>query len=577
MSAREAGGAPAPHGDGAGNGNGVNGNSVNGNSVNGNGRAPQMLDEHGNLVELPAEGVRFVPFGGGPAVHVAPPEAPPEGKVRAPRMLDEDGNVIDVPAEGVRFVPFAPPAPSPSTSASTPTPTSAPAPISTPASTSASAEPAPVLAAAPPELRSDELQEVVGFVPHWLVRWGITLVFATVAVMLAITWVVRYPEVMRGKATLTTPEPPVRVVARTAGELQRVFVADGQRVERGAPLAVVRGPADWRAVLALAERLEGFDPAAPGASAAAFGPEEALGDVQGPYTQFRQALADLRAFEAAPFDAAKEASLRRQMDDQRRLRATLAEQQVILEEKLAIAERERTRARELAARGLLSAQEQERAESEYLERRLAVANGRNAITGADIQLSGYESSGLDLRQRHEEQRRQYALALRAAFDALNAAVRRWQQEHLLRAPISGRVSFFRELAENQYVGAAEPLIAVVPSEGAPRARVRLPHAAAGRVRPGQKVILRFDSYPPSEFGTVRGRVERVSLVPDPGEEDEPEYLLDVSLPDGLVTSYRRRLPFQQEMRGTADVVTDDLRLFERIFNQLRYVAATARS
>ncbi|MNL75900.1 hypothetical protein D3C87_2017790 [compost metagenome] len=48
-------------------------------------------------------------------------------------------------------------------------------------------------------------------------------------------------------------------------------------------------------------------------------------------------------------------------------------------------------------------------------------------------------------------------------------------------------------------------------------------------------------------------------------------LLDVSLPNGLETSYKKQIVFQQEMKGTAEIVTEDLRLLERIMHQFRNI------
>ena len=45
--------------------------------------------------------------------------------------------------------------------------------------------------------------------------------------------------------------------------------------------------------------------------------------------------------------------------------------------------------------------------------------------------------------------------------------------------------------------------------------------------------------------------------------------MDISLPKGLETSYKKKIQFQQEMRGSADIITEDLRLLERIFYQFR--------
>jgi len=48
-------------------------------------------------------------------------------------------------------------------------------------------------------------------------------------------------------------------------------------------------------------------------------------------------------------------------------------------------------------------------------------------------------------------------------------------------------------------------------------------------------------------------------------------LIDVSLPNGLKTSYKKQIVFQQEMTGSADIVTEDLRLLERLLYQFRDV------
>ena len=46
-------------------------------------------------------------------------------------------------------------------------------------------------------------------------------------------------------------------------------------------------------------------------------------------------------------------------------------------------------------------------------------------------------------------------------------------------------------------------------------------------------------------------------------------LIDVALPNGIETSYKKKIVFQQEMSGSADIVTEDLRLLERLLYQFR--------
>ena len=43
------------------------------------------------------------------------------------------------------------------------------------------------------ELRSEEVQEVMGQVPAWIVRWGITLLFLVVVALLVGSCFFKYP------------------------------------------------------------------------------------------------------------------------------------------------------------------------------------------------------------------------------------------------------------------------------------------------------------------------------------------------------------------------------------------------
>lgn len=82
---------------------------------------------------------------------------------------------------------------------------------------------------------------------------------------------------------------------------------------------------------------------------------------------------------------------------------------------------------------------------------------------------------------------------------------------------------------------------------------------------GQDVNIRLANYPDREFGVIEGKLKTISLTPD----KEGNLLLDIELPNGLQTSYKKQISFQQEMTGTADIVTKDMRLLQRLFYQFR--------
>jgi multidrug efflux pump subunit AcrA (membrane-fusion protein) len=425
------------------------------------------------------------------------------------------------------------------------------------------------------EMRSEELDEILSAMPGGLLRWGTSAVFLTVAVLIAVSWWVAYPDVVTGRITLTTTAPPVRLVARAGGEVARVFVHDGQAVKAGDPLVLMKSPAELPDVQALSAALDRMDAALDGGGAVPgldFGRPLSLGSLQAPYSALQQAYNDYAMSRDQTFFTRRLEAARTQVAELGAMRDRLVAQQSLVAEQLALSARARDRTRELVQRGLAAPMDLDKAEEDHLQKQYAVETGRSALANNEIQLASQRAALLDLEQGRSTEGQRGVVALRNAEHSLRAAIAAWEQDNLLRAPISGTVSYFRELRENQYLAPAEPTLAVVAPGAGLVGRVTLTGMGAGKVRPGQRVIIRLESFPYREYGTVQGRVERVSQLGYQADSRNPDlttYQVDVSLPGGLVTTYGRRLALTQEMRGDVDVVTDDLRLLQRILNKIR--------
>ena len=90
----------------------------------------------------------------------------------------------------------------------------------------------------------------------------------------------------------------------------------------------------------------------------------------------------------------------------------------------------------------------------------------------------------------------------------------------------------------------------------------LPAANNGKVEEGFEINIRLDGYPYQEFGVVKATVKSKSILPQDGF-----YLLELEMPDSLITTYEKPIPFQQEMGGSGNIITKDRRILERIFDR----------
>ena len=122
--------------------------------------------------------------------------------------------------------------------------------------------------------------------------------------------------------------------------------------------------------------------------------------------------------------------------------------------------------------------------------------------------------------------------------------------------------------KNQTINNGDYVFTIIPKNHSSYiCKVQAPVLNSGKVKIGQGVNIKLSSYPDNEFGVLKGTVKDISLVPN----NEGLYLIDVKLPKKLVTTHSKEIEFKQEMQGIAEIITDDLRLIERIFYQLKEI------
>ena len=62
------------------------------------------------------------------------------------------------------------------------------------------------------ELHSEEIQELMGFIPRGVVRWGLTVIFLILAGIVAGCFFFKSPEIITAPMVLTTEYPPVQLL-----------------------------------------------------------------------------------------------------------------------------------------------------------------------------------------------------------------------------------------------------------------------------------------------------------------------------------------------------------------------------
>src|SRR5690606_530486 len=101
------------------------------------------------------------------------------------------------------------------------------------------------------ELRSEEVQDILTRVPHWMIRWGNVLILFIIVLIFLFSWFIKYPDIITTQITITTQIPPEKLVAKSSGKIEKIFVENRGFVTKNTPLAVIENPADYNDVFLL--------------------------------------------------------------------------------------------------------------------------------------------------------------------------------------------------------------------------------------------------------------------------------------------------------------------------------------
>ena len=415
------------------------------------------------------------------------------------------------------------------------------------------------------QLRSEEVQDILTKIPHWMIRWGSLVILIILMLLLLVSWMVKYPDIITTEITITTQIPPEKLIARTSGKIEAILVEDKKVVAENTPLAVIENAANFQDVFLLKSITDSIS-----LTQSQFPFEKLqqaqLGEIENSFALFqKEYIASELNKKLQPFQVEANAQNFEAIQLKERLQL-LEAQKEINQTELQLVKADLERYEKLYTKGVIATQEIEK-------QRLANLQAEKNYKSLLSSISQIKSTINELNRTSkttEINKNTTAINLERsviqAFYQLKKAIKDWELNFVFRSSVAGHVSYLQIWSENQFINAGENLFVVIPAtENGYIGKVKAKAQNSGKLQIGQKVNIRLANYPDREFGIIEGKLKTISSTPD----KEGNLLLDIELPKGLQTSYKKQINFQQEMTGTADIVTDDLRLLERLLYQFR--------
>jgi HlyD family secretion protein len=203
------------------------------------------------------------------------------------------------------------------------------------------------------------------------------------------------------------------------------------------------------------------------------------------------------------------------------------------------------------------------------ELRSEIAQTEASIRQTDAELHEVQS---DLLKQRKESERQLSDLERQSIE-----VREQMQTELLRSPVKGVIFDLVTSSKGYAVAPNETIMKVVPSDSL-RAKVFVTSKDISFVKLGQASDVRMDSYPFTEFGSVKGKVSRIAneALPPDQQNQQPRFPVLIELSKQVLTKNGRSYSLKAGETLTANLVLREKRVItlltdviDRAFDALR--------
>jgi multidrug resistance efflux pump len=412
------------------------------------------------------------------------------------------------------------------------------------------------------QTRSEEVQEIMGRMPSWIVRYGIMLAGAILCLLLFGAYYIRFPDKASANIVITSSNPPVKIIAEKGGRINSFALKQNDSVTEGQTLLELDNMASYTDVDRLRNVLKTqFKNNTYNLTG---GVNYKLGDLQTDFTQLVSSIEEWQYFVQNDNSYLGIAQLEKQIAENNKLTNQLFSNETKIRENTNIDKKIYEADSRLYNKNAITENEYLLSKKNWIDQQMNLNNNKNNIVGNTIKQSELRKNILDIKQEKQKMLAEYKRNINLKIQGLLQKIEEWERINIIKTPTTGRVNLYSIWKENQYVQPGQSIMLVVPTTEPPVAKGVMPISSSGKVKIGQKILINLSSHPQNEFGFIEGVISFISSAPL-----DSVYAFDVKLTNGLVTNANKTIFQQPIMYGSAEILTGDKNLLERLFEKIK--------
>lgn len=358
------------------------------------------------------------------------------------------------------------------------------------------------------ELHNREMSDILGAPPVWLVRTGGPVFYVIIILILVGTAFFSYPDTARSRVTVADQSNVEWVVSRSTGLVEQFFVHDQMKVANNDTLGLIDNSSSFKDMETLGNSLvllKKYVQTGEMRYLVDFPTELVVGDMKEAYEVLLTSIHNC-----------------------------------LIYEKLAIYSKKK----------------------KFVEKELAILKKDEVRNELDI--IRVEQKLFDLSEGHQLQQELNRKDIRIAYERLTNEIQIWKGKYIIQNKRKGRIVIGAPWVIGQMLHIGDTVCSVVSDNPAtPVGRMVLSYDQISGLNKGNKAMLSLDEYPTRLYGNVVGVVESISYVPA-----KKNYAVEVTLPQPLVTTKGLNIPYSVELHGTAEIITVNKSVLNRILEPL---------
>ncbi len=411
---------------------------------------------------------------------------------------------------------------------------------------------------------SEEIQEIITAVPSWILRRGILLILMVLVSIILLSAFIRYPDVVKTSLKINSLNSPKGAIAHQQGKLVKLLVQENEIVAAKQPLAFIESTGKHEEVIELANKLSNLskllNQQQPITAKDFETTDLSLGELQGNYQSFYQAYLQFINTQNGGLYLTQKNYLEKDLQEIKKLKHQIDQQKSVQEQEFINAQEEYDAYKKLKSKNVISNSEFKQQENKYLSSKYPLQQTATALLNNNSSYMTKQKEIATLNNTIREEQAKFAQALNGMITETNS----WLMKYVVFSPLAGRVGYAGILQENQNVNINQELFIINPGNTNFFGEVQIPQYNMGKVRLGQRTLIKLRSYPFEEYGIINGKIS---------------YITDVALKDSVFIAKIDFGKFEQKnpsnpiilkpgMQADAEIITKESSLLQRFLRNM---------